>query len=97
MSHDLLQITSDVKVGVCVNAIFFIQLTLIVCFSETVSEVPEEDQEDTEDEEEISDYSEDGEGWRSGRRSTRKPTRRSSRKRGRHSIFKDFGKLLKDI
>lgn len=57
---------------------------------ETVSEVPEEDQEDTEDEEEISDYSEDGEGWRSGRRSTRKPTRRSSRKRGRHSIFKDF-------
>lgn len=85
------------QVVICVNAVFFIQLSLTVCFSETVSEVPEEDQEDTEDEEEISDYSEDGEGWRSGRRSTRKPTRRSSRKRGRHSIFKDFGKLLKNI
>lgn len=57
----------DVQVVICVNAVFFIQLSLILCFSETVSEVPEEDQEDTEDEEEISDYSEDGKGWRSGR------------------------------
>lgn len=62
-------------------------------YSETVSEVAEEEEQEDSEEEEVSDYSEDGEGWRSGRRSSRygKATRRSSRKRGRHSIFKDFG------